>query len=364
MVMGILRGRAGTAALLCAALALASQDAAIAQNRATDASPRTLRREIAAADRDLRALQTRAEAITAEAHVLRAEATALHDRLAALEGQQDAATAARITDRDAVEALVIAQIFAQRGGRDARRAGATAQLISADAVSRAAQRRREADALAQERAALAAAQDALVARNTALQAQLASLQTDISAQQAQRTQLAADLRAAERRVADAAAARRRARTQQASAQRPQRAPAAAIAASSLRPILSPARADVVRQYGETAAAGLRAQGVTLRTAPGAAVVAPADGEVAYSGPFRGYGDVLILNLSGGHALVLTGMDSVRAQTGARISAGQTVGVMSSTVTSPELYVEVRRDGQPVDPGRWLAATQTANRRTG
>jgi septal ring factor EnvC (AmiA/AmiB activator) len=94
----------------------------------------------------------------------------------------------------------------------------------------------------------------------------------------------------------------------------------------------------------------------VRTRPGAQVVAPASGEVAYAGLFRSYGQVLILNVDGGYAVVLTGLDTINARVGERVRAGQPVGEMSANVTAaPELYVEVRRNGQPVDPGRWLTA---------
>jgi septal ring factor EnvC (AmiA/AmiB activator) len=61
------------------------------------------------------------------------------------------------------------------------------------------------------------------------------------------------------------------------------------------------------------------------------------------------------------------MDSLRARTGERVTAGQIVGEMSASATpAPELYVEVRRDGRTVDPGGWLqargVATQTASAR--
>jgi septal ring factor EnvC (AmiA/AmiB activator) len=86
------------------------------------------------------------------------------------------------------------------------------------------------------------------------------------------------------------------------------------------------------------------------------VVSPAAGQVAYAGPFRSYGSVLILNLDGGYALVLTGLDAIGARVGDTVRAGQPIGEMPVTdTTAPELYVEVRRDGRPIDPGRWLTA---------
>jgi septal ring factor EnvC (AmiA/AmiB activator) len=96
--------------------------------------------------------------------------------------------------------------------------------------------------------------------------------------------------------------------------------------------------------------------VVLHTRAGAQVVSPAAGEVAFAGAFRSYGNVLILNLDGGYAVVLTGLETIRARVGETVRAGQPVGEMpAADTTAPELYVEVRRDGRPLDPGRWLSA---------
>jgi septal ring factor EnvC (AmiA/AmiB activator) len=65
---------------------------------------------------------------------------------------------------------------------------------------------------------------------------------------------------------------------------------------------------------------------------------------------------LILNLDGGYALVLTGVDTINVRVGETVRAGQAVGQMTAAAASaPDLYVEVRRGDQPVDPGRWLNA---------
>ena len=104
------------------------------------------------------------------------------------------------------------------------------------------------------------------------------------------------------------------------------------------------------------AAGWTRAASSRRVRASAQVVSPASGEVAYAGVFRSYGQVLILNLDGGYAVVLTGLQTISARVGERVRAGQPVGEMSANASpAPELYVEVRRDGQPVDPGRWLNA---------
>jgi septal ring factor EnvC (AmiA/AmiB activator) len=104
----------------------------------------------------------------------------------------------------------------------------------------------------------------------------------------------------------------------------------------------------------------------LATGAAARVISPAAGEVSYAGEFRSYGQVLILDLGGGYAVVLTGLQNISVRVGDRVRAGQAVGEMAAAATpAPELYVEVRRNGQPIDPGRWLSARGlAADRNTG
>jgi septal ring factor EnvC (AmiA/AmiB activator) len=105
------------------------------------------------------------------------------------------------------------------------------------------------------------------------------------------------------------------------------------------------------------------QGDMLITQSGAIVTTPADGIVLYAGPFRSYGQLLILDAGDGYHVVLAGMDRISVSLGQSVLAGEPVGLMgearlASTVafggenTGPELYVEFRKDGKPIDPSPW------------
>ena len=107
------------------------------------------------------------------------------------------------------------------------------------------------------------------------------------------------------------------------------------------------------------------QGDMVATQSGAIVTAPADGSVLYAGPFRSYGQLLILNAGDGYHVVLAGMSRINVAPGQSVLAGEPVGAMgearvASTSASgnanatPELYVEFRKDGKPVDPAPWWA----------
>ena len=119
----------------------------------------------------------------------------------------------------------------------------------------------------------------------------------------------------------------------------------------------PVAGSLTGKYGAAAQtsgdAGLLAKGITITSRAGAQVVAPFDGIVAFAGPFRGYGQLLIIEHSEGYHTLLAGMGHIDARIGQRVLAGEPVGVMENE-GAPALYVELRRDGQPINPLPWLA----------
>jgi septal ring factor EnvC (AmiA/AmiB activator) len=91
------------------------------------------------------------------------------------------------------------------------------------------------------------------------------------------------------------------------------------------------------------------------------VLAPAQGVVEYAGPLKDWGLVLILRLGGGYHLVLAGLDTVATAPGRMVAAGQPVGRMADNgPTGSDLYFEIRKNGAPVDPARWLKAAPQAS----
>lgn len=116
----------------------------------------------------------------------------------------------------------------------------------------------------------------------------------------------------------------------------------------------PADGPVTRRFGQAVPGGGKANGLTIQTASGAKVAAPDAGLVQYVGPVKGWGVILILRLAGGYHLVLAGLDRVNVDVGQSVAAGAPVGWMADGRQSPpELYLEVRERGAPVNPGRWM-----------
>lgn len=119
-------------------------------------------------------------------------------------------------------------------------------------------------------------------------------------------------------------------------------------------LTAPADGPVTRRFGQAVPGGGKANGLTIQTASGAKVAAPDAGLVQYVGPVKGWGVILILRLAGGYHLVLAGLDRANVGVGQSVAAGAPVGWMADGRQSPpELYLEVRERGAPVDPGRWM-----------
>jgi hypothetical protein len=91
--------------------------------------------------------------------------------------------------------------------------------------------------------------------------------------------------------------------------------------------------------------------------PGQPVAAPDEGRVVFSGNFRSYGLLLIIEHGNGYHTLLWGFSSLDVELGDVVRAGQIIGIVKDG-SSPKLHVELRRNGQPVSPEVWLAASNS------
>jgi septal ring factor EnvC (AmiA/AmiB activator) len=104
---------------------------------------------------------------------------------------------------------------------------------------------------------------------------------------------------------------------------------------------------------DPAGAGAGGPGLSFSAQALASVVAPADSEVLFAGPYHKTGQVLILETSGGYDLVLAGLDRIDVKPGDQLLAGEPVGRMPSVRNGAKLYFELRQDGKSINPAPWL-----------
>jgi septal ring factor EnvC (AmiA/AmiB activator) len=151
-----------------------------------------------------------------------------------------------------------------------------------------------------------------------------------------------------------------ARQRQAALERPAGAGTIAAAAQPRGQMTAPVAGNIFRSWGDPTEGG-PASGISYHAPPAARVVAPCGGRVVFAASFRSYGLLLIVDCGGGYHAVLAGFDRLDVKVGQQVAAGEPVGVMpawepGASGGRPALYVELRRDGQPVNPAPWLRSS--------
>lgn len=117
-------------------------------------------------------------------------------------------------------------------------------------------------------------------------------------------------------------------------------------------LLRPARGLVVTAYGEQMSKGVTSKGIIIKTRSQAQVISPYDGTVIFAGPFRGYGNLIIIEHGQGYLSLLAGLEEVDCELGQMLLAGEPVGQMPESGDA-RLYVELRKDNHPVNPLTWI-----------
>ena len=261
---------------------------------------------------------------------------------------------------DAVRGLIVLRGLAADTAADAARLGAEQAELT-----------RLQDALAAALPQLDAARGVQATQSAQLDAQLAAARTthaaaDDAASEAARRAAASAARAESvPGVVDRIDRSHRKADQKADKASPQQGEAGAPAENGksretdrpARPLatgqlLVPVAGTVLRPWGARTDAG-EAQGVSYGAPAGARVVSPCAGRVVFAGPFRSYGQLLIVDCGAGLHAVLAGFDHLDVPVGRQVLAGEPVGVMGAG--RPSLYLELRRGGQAMNPALFLKA---------
>ena len=126
----------------------------------------------------------------------------------------------------------------------------------------------------------------------------------------------------------------------------------------------PVQGEKLKQFGDDNGLGGTLDGLAIAAAADARVISPVDGRVEFAGPFRSYGQLLILNVGEGYLVLLAGMNQISAEIGQSVRAGEPLGQMGKGPSSvaligsetnnaqPVLYIEFRKNNDPVDPSPW------------
>lgn len=109
----------------------------------------------------------------------------------------------------------------------------------------------------------------------------------------------------------------------------------------------PVSGRTVTGFGAPGSSGALSQGLALAPRDGAQVVAPGAGRVAFAGPYRGYGRIVIIEHEGGWTSLVTGMARVDVEVGETVVGGSPLGVAAPS--RPLITLELRRNGTPVNP---------------
>jgi septal ring factor EnvC (AmiA/AmiB activator) len=131
----------------------------------------------------------------------------------------------------------------------------------------------------------------------------------------------------------------------------------------------PSSGVTVIDYGSGDGFGGISRGLSIVTRADAQVVAPADGWVLFAGDYLNYGKIVILNAGQDYTILLAGLDKTDVTIGQFVMMGEPVGTMGSQtigrtvatsagVSRPTLYIEMRKNNEPVDPTGWWAAAAT------
>lgn len=112
------------------------------------------------------------------------------------------------------------------------------------------------------------------------------------------------------------------------------------------PYVLPVTGRVVAGFGAPISIGY-SQGVTFAPRENAVVIAPSAGRVAFAGPYRGYGRIVIIEHAGGWTSLITGLTRIDVDVGEDLVGGAPLGVAGAD--RPSVTLELRRGADPINP---------------
>lgn len=132
----------------------------------------------------------------------------------------------------------------------------------------------------------------------------------------------------------------------------------------------PTGGALLRAFNETDAAGIKRPGIVITARPLSLVTSPAPATIRFSGAFLDYGKVIILEPESGYLIVIAGLDQIYGEFGQIVNIGDPIGLLGGkqpeaqdflieasegggTIGQESLYIEIRNNGEPIDPIEWF-----------
>jgi len=119
----------------------------------------------------------------------------------------------------------------------------------------------------------------------------------------------------------------------------------------------PARGTIRTRFGPGRHPDLgtayQSQGIELKVAKGQSITAVWPGRVAFSSPFRGYGNLVIIDHGEGYYTLYAQLSGVTSRVGDSVRKGDPIAAPGGDA-GDRVYFEIRKGSNPIDPAAWLA----------
>lgn len=328
-----------------------------------------LRQKLKGSERDVEALRKDATSLAAELQQAERKVSAeegrlrgISQKLAAKERDFDARSrdyADTLASMLRLQKLPATALIAQPGQtQEVVRTARAMQHVNGALAARAAQLRRDVEQLETLRNRAASSKKRLAHESATLNEKQKRLNRDLAKRQHLQQSLSRDLAAAQRRVATLS--RESATLQEligklesdrAAIASTRTTPAPRLGSTAQGRWKQPLAGRIAHRFGEQKNQNEKYRGLVLAGRAGATVVAPAAGEVVFTGPFRDYGRMVLVKHGNGMISLLAGLGTIAVTLNQGVGAGEPLGSMGGG--APQLYYELRQGSKPIDPARWF-----------
>jgi septal ring factor EnvC (AmiA/AmiB activator) len=333
------------------------------QLRASEKAVSEAQRALFTLSRDRRSIESQLEALATrerEARAALSEQEALAGRLLRLQYRQGAPDGLRLV-LEGRDAASVARHIAYYGYIQRERAALIGEL------------RRQGESLSTLEQEAVARRAELAQNESAQQAEAARLQQERLARAAVVTRIAGDIAKSRReigrlkrdeerlaRLVDRIAKALAAPAAPGKGKRVDRVPDASVSSQPFERLKGrlqlPVKGELTNQYGAAREEGATWKGLFIRSVSGETIHAVADGRVVYADWLRGFGNLLILDHGKGYMSLYANNEALLSQVGEKVRGGDSIARVGASGGQGEsgLYFELRRDGKPFDPLKWVA----------